>query len=168
MAKLCDVVGLSSTASVFGTVGRLAEAGNLQRLDGRIPLGTRFLSQRLVGYERTRLPQPVSPQEQMAIMLDDYIIEEPDLTALHRVRDDSMIDAHITDGDLAVECNSPSNPGDVALAVVDREHTVKTPRLDDGGRYFLKAANAADARIHPATSLGIMCVVVGVGMRMRR
>ncbi|MDB5823674.1 MAG: LexA family transcriptional regulator [Herminiimonas sp.] len=36
MAKLCDVVGLSSTSSVFALIGRLAAAGYLDRVEGRI------------------------------------------------------------------------------------------------------------------------------------
>jgi hypothetical protein len=42
MAKLCDVVGMSSSASVFGLVGRLSDAGYLQRLDGRVVPGCVF------------------------------------------------------------------------------------------------------------------------------
>lgn len=169
MAKLCEVVGLSSTASVFGMVGRLTEAGYLQRLDGRIAPGKRFFARRVVGPVRAGLPQPATQEEEEALTLDDYVIEVPDRTTLHRVRGDSMIDAHITDGDLvAVEHNTPTKPGDVVLAVVDGELTVKTLRLNDAGRYFLEAANAAYTPIQPATSLEIMGVVVGVVRRMRR
>ena len=32
MAKLCDTVGLSSTSSVFALVGRLVDAGYLERV----------------------------------------------------------------------------------------------------------------------------------------
>lgn len=36
MAKLCDVVGLSSTASEFELVNRLKDEGFIQRVEGRI------------------------------------------------------------------------------------------------------------------------------------
>lgn len=169
MAKLCEVVGLSSSASVFGMVGRLTEAGYLQRLDGRIAPGKRFFARRVMGTVRAGLPQPESQEEEEALTLDDYLIDEPDRTTLHRVRGDSMIGAHIADRDLVVvEHNTPTKPGDVVLAVVDGELTVKTLRLDGRGTYFLEAANPAFADIHPVTSLEILGVVVSVVRRLRR
>lgn len=36
MAALCDVLGLSSTSSVFALIGRLARDGYLERVGGRI------------------------------------------------------------------------------------------------------------------------------------
>ncbi len=169
MAKLCDVVGLSSSASVFGMVGRLTDAGYLQRLDGRIAPGKRFFARRLIGPVRAGLPQPVSQESEEALTLDDYLIDAPDRTTLHRIRGDSMVGALMADGDLVVvEHNTPTKAGDIVLAVVDGELTVKTLRLDDQGKYFLEAANPAYAPIHPATSLEIMGVVVSVARRVRR
>ena len=43
MAKLRDVVAMNSTASVFELVGRLVEAGYLQRVEGRIAPTKTFL-----------------------------------------------------------------------------------------------------------------------------
>lgn len=169
MAKLCEVVGLSSSASVFGMVGRLTEAGYLQRLDGRIAPGKRFFARTLVGRVRAGVPQPASQEDEEALTLDDYLIDQPDRTTLHRVRGDSMTGALMADGDLVViEHNTPTRPGDVVLAVVDGEMTVKTLRLDDKGQYFLEAANPAYAPIHPSTSLEILGVVVSVVRRLRR
>lgn len=169
MARLCGVVGMSSTASVFGTVGRLTEAGYQQRLSGRITPGWRFFARALLGPDRVGTPQPASPEEPGVLTLDDYLIDEPERTTLHRVRGDSMTGALIAEGDLVVvEQNTPSKPGDIVLAVVDGELTVKTLALDAQGRLFLEAANPAYAPIHPATSLELMGVVVSVVRRLRR
>ena len=43
MAKLCEVLGLASTSSVFALVGRLTEAGYLERVEGRIAPSRQFL-----------------------------------------------------------------------------------------------------------------------------
>lgn len=169
MAKLATVVGMSSSASVFGLVGRLSEAGYLQRLDGRVVPGKKFFARQLIGRVRAGVPQPASQEEPEVLTVDDYLIDEPDRTTLHRVRGDSMRDAHIVDGDLVVvEHNSPTKPGDIVLAVVDDELTVKTLALDAGGRYYLEAANPAYAPIHPTTSLELLGVVVSVMRRVRR
>jgi repressor LexA len=169
MAKLCEVVGLSSSASVFGMVGRLTDAGYLQRVDGRIAPGKRFFARTLIGRVRAGTPQAESQEGEEALTLDDYLIDEPDRTTLHRVRGDSMIGALIADGDLVVvEQLTPPRPGDIVMAVVDGDLTVKTLAVDPKGRYFLEAANPAYPSIHPTTSLEILGVVVSVVRRVRR
>lgn len=100
MAKLCDVLGLSSTSSVSGLIGRLVEAVYLQRLEGRIALSKKFFAHPLLGLVRAGQPQPVSQEEPELLTLDDYLIDEPNRTSLHRVRGDSMKDGRIFDGDL--------------------------------------------------------------------
>lgn len=169
MAKLCDVVGLSSSASVFGLVGRLTESGHLQRLDGRIAPGKKFFARPLLGHVRAGVPQEASQDVNDVLTVDDYLIDEPDRTTLHRVRGDSMKDAGILEGDLvAVEHNAPAHPGDIVLAVVDGELTVKILAVDAEKKFFLQPANPAFATIHPANSLELMGVVVGVVRRIRR
>src|SRR3990170_5328645 len=86
MAKLCEVVGLSSSASVFGMVGRLTDAGYLQRVDGRIAPGKKFFSRPLLGTVRAGTPQQASQEPGDVLTLDDYLIDRPDRTSLHRVR----------------------------------------------------------------------------------
>jgi repressor LexA len=169
MAKLCDVVGLSSTSSVFALVGRLTDARYLERVDGRIAPGKLFFARTVMGPVRAGVPQPVSQEELELLTLDDYLIDEPNRTSLHRVRGDSMRDAGIFDGDLvAVEHNSPTQPGDIVVAYADEELTVKTLRLGEDGKYFLEAANPAYKPIHPTNSLELLGVVVSVVRRVRR
>lgn len=169
MARICDVVGLSSTASVFGMVGRLTEAGYLERLDGRIAPGKRFFARTLVGRVRAGVPQMQSQEAPELLTLDDYLIDEPDRTTLHTVRGDSMRDAHIVDGDIVVvQHNTPTAPGDIVLAVVDEELTVKRLALDEEGKYYLIPANQDFAPIHPKASLELMGVVVSVVRRVAR
>jgi repressor LexA len=169
MARLCNVVGLSSSASVFGMVGRLTDAGYLQRVDGRIAPGRKFFARPLLGTVRAGKPQEASQQPGDVLTIDDYLIDQPDRTSLHRVRGDSMEGAGIVEGDLVVvEHNSPTRPGDIVLAVVDGELTVKTLASDKEGRYFLEPRNPAYAPIRPTASLEILGIVVGVVRRLRR
>lgn len=169
MAKLCGVVGLNSSASVFGMVGRLTEAGYLQRLDGRIAPGKLFFARPLLGTVRAGSPQPEPQGAAEVLTLDDFLIDQPDRTSLHRVRGDSMTGAGIEEGDLvAVEHNAATKPRDIVLAVVDGELTVKRLALDEKGQYYLEAANPAYEAIRPTTSLEILGVVVSVARRLRR
>lgn len=169
LPRMCEVVGLSSTSSVFALVSRLSQAGYLTRVDGRIVPTKRFFARPLLGYVRAGHPQPADQTEPEALTLDDYLIDEPDRTGLHKVRGDSMRDAGILDGDLvAVEQNAPAGPGDIVVAVVDGEMTVKTLRRDPDGKYWLEAANPAYAPIRPTSSLELLGVVVSVCRRVRR
>lgn len=80
-----------------------------------------------------------------------------------------MKDAGLLDGDLVVvETNSATRPGDVVVAVVDGEMTVKTLRLDRKGQFYLEPANATYESIRPRGSLEIMGVVIGSLRRYRR
>lgn len=169
MAKLCETVGLSSTSSVFALVGRLVDAGYLERVDGRIAPTRKFFARPLLSSVRAGLPQPASQEEPELVTLDDYLIDDPNRTSLHKVRGDSMKDAGIHEGDLVVvEHNTPTKPGDIVVAWADNELTVKTLLLDSKGSYYLQPANPAYQPIIPASSLEVMGVVVGVVRRLRR
>jgi len=169
MAKLCEVLGLTSTSSVFAAVGRLTEAGYLERVEGRIAPTKRFFARPVLGPVRAGVPQPASQEQPELLTIDDYLIDDPNRTSLHKVRGDSMRDAAVLDGDLVVvEHNAPAKPGDIVIACVDNELTVKTLRLDETGAYFLEAANPAYLAIRPTSSLEVLGVVIGVIRRVRR
>lgn len=169
MARLCGVLGLTSTSSVFALVGRLTDAHYLQRHEGRIAPGQLFLARQVLGPVRAGQPQPVSQEEPELLTLDDYLIGEPNRISLHRVRGDSMKDAGIFEGDLVVvEHNSPTKPGDIVVAYADNELTVKTLRMGEDGNYFLEAGNPAYPPIRPSSSLELLGVVISVARRVRR
>lgn len=168
MAKLCEVLGLASTSSVFALVARLTEAGYLERVEGRIAPTRQFFARPMLGQVRAGLPQPAGQGEPELITLDDYLIDDPNRTSLHRVRGESMRDAGILDGDLVVvQHNTPTKPGDIVVACVDNELTVKTLAMDRARQYYLQPANAAFEPIFPASSLEILGVVVGVVRKLR-
>ncbi len=149
MAKLCNVMGLSSKPSVFALVGRLTNAGYLERQDGRIAPTKKFFARPIFGPVRAGLAQPVSQEEPELVTVNDYLIDEPNHTSMHRVRGDSMQDAGIVDGDLlAVEHNTPTKPGDIVLACMDNELTVKTRGCKS------MAAGTSNRPTRPASAFG--------------
>lgn len=169
MAKLCEVVGLTSTSSVFALVGRLVEAGYLERVEGRIAPTRKFFARPVVAALRAGAPQPRAEEEVELLTIDDFLIDDPNRTVLSRVRGDSMTGAGLLDGDLVVvERNAPTKAGDIVVAVVDSEITVKTLRVTRAGKFFLEPANPAYQPIHPKGSLEILGVVVGSFRKMRR
>jgi repressor LexA len=78
------------------------------------------------------------------------------------VKGDSMIDAGIFEGDLVVVEKRPAaKKGDIVVAIVDNQFTLK--RLDlEGGRFVLKPENKAYPVIRPEGALEIFGVMVGL------
>lgn len=171
MAKLCDVVGMSSTASVFDLVTRLKDAGYVERVEGRIAPTRRFFARPLLGSVRAGVPQPRESEDDdfRVLTLDDYLVPDPNRTFLARVKGDSMRDAALVDGDLVVvQKNCPTGAGDIVVAVVDGQVTVKFLRQEPGGRFYLQAANPDYADIFPDGELEVLGVVVGQCRTYRR
>jgi repressor LexA len=78
-----------------------------------------------------------------------------------RVRGDSMIDAHIVDGDTAIlEAREPRH-GDIVAALIDGETTLKR-YLVRQGTPFLRAGNAMYPDLIPARELVVQGVLIGL------
>lgn len=78
-----------------------------------------------------------------------------------RVRGDSMIDAHILDGDLAILERKPAGHRDIVAAVIDGEVTLKR-FINDAGRQFLRAENPRYPDLIPVQELVIQGVLRSV------
>lgn len=166
MAKLAQVLGMASTGGVFKAIGRLVDAGYLERLDGRIAPTREFFALPVMGSVRAGLPQP---EDQSAgtelVSVEDYLIRHPDRTVFCRVKGDSMKDAGMKDGDMVVvERHRPTKPGDIVVALVDGEMTVKYLYPLQSG-WVLKPANPDYPDILAQQSLEVLGVVVGVFRR---
>lgn len=88
------------------------------------------------------------------------------LFALH-VRGDSMIDAQIADGDIALLRQDEPRPGQIVAALIDGASTLKR-MVREGRRTFLRAENKRYRDLIPAESLTIQGVFVGVIGRGKR
>lgn len=78
-----------------------------------------------------------------------------------RVRGESMIDAHICDGDTVIlEVREPRNK-DIVAALIDEETTLKR-YLVERGKPFLRAENESFPDLIPARELTIQGVMVGL------
>jgi len=167
MGKLTGIVGLSSTSSVLALVRRLRAVGYLRRVEGRIAPTRRFFGRPLPCRARVGTTG-LAAQEAGVLSIDDYLVANPNRTALVIARDDSMKSAGLLDGDVVVvETNAATNAGDIVVAAVDGGLTVKTLRLGRTG-FYLEPANPAYEPIRPQGTLEIVGVVVGSFRRHRR
>ena len=80
-------------------------------------------------------PSPTEQYQEQALDLNELLVRRPAATFFVKVQGDSMTGAGIRDGDLLVVDRSfrPAS-GDVIIACVDGEFTVKTLRLGNGER----------------------------------
>jgi repressor LexA len=79
-----------------------------------------------------------------------------------RVRGDSMIDAHILDGDIVIlEDRKDAQNGDIVAALIDGETTLKRYVLERG-RPYLKAENPLYPNLTPARELRIQGVMISL------
>jgi len=163
-SSIGSLLGLKSKSSVAALVARLKLAGYLESTpDRRLAPTRRFFARPLASTPvRAGLPDPVEDGEADAVTIDDYLIERPSQTVLVRVRGDSMMDAGIFDGDLVVvEKRAAAQKGDIVVAIVDNQFTLK--RLDlEQGRFVLKPENKAYPVIRPDGALEIFGIMVGL------
>jgi len=99
--------------------------------------------------------------------VDDYLVRTPSRTAMIPIKGESMIDAGINDGDIAVvERGTAASAGDFVVAIVDNEFTLK--ELDiERGKFILRPHNKGFPIIRPQDSLEIYGVMVGLVRRYR-
>ena len=78
-----------------------------------------------------------------------------------KVRGDSMIDAHICDGDIVIMEVRQGRTNDIVAALIDGETTLKR-LVTAKGRSFLKAENPRYKTLIPAGELIIQGVMIGL------
>ncbi|MEO4030669.1 translesion error-prone DNA polymerase V autoproteolytic subunit [Chromobacterium vaccinii] len=119
---------------------------------------------------RAGFPSPADDYLDDNINLHEYLVDDPPATFIVRVRGDSMIGAGIADGDLLVVDKglAPAH-GDIVVAVVDGEFTVKRLRRR-GEACALVAENPAYPPIilQPGQELLAWGVVTGCVKKFRR
>lgn len=95
---------------------------------------------RVVGSVVAGFPSPAEQYVEPPLDLNELLIKRPAATFFVRVSGESMMDEGIRDGDILVVDRSlrPTN-GDVIVAAVDGEFTVKTYRKDAEGVHLIPA-----------------------------
>lgn len=148
-------------------VQRLKEERFLENAPGgRVRPGSRFFERTVGPMVRAGLPQQAADVQPELLRIDDYLIENPSRTILFPVKGDSMIDLGILEGDMVIiERANTASIGQVILAIVDNEFTLKVLAQDKGG-YYLEARNERRNQdyppIRPEQKLEIYGLYVGL------
>ena len=165
-ATLSSLTGIRAKSWTHALVAQLREAAFLDITpDKRLKPGPRFFERELAESVRAGHPEQ-SPDSTQTITIDSYLIAHPSKTSLVRVKGDSMVGAGILDGDLAVvEWRTDARPGEIVVALVDGELTLKYLARDQSG-YYLKPANDAYPEIRSGSQLEVSGVMVGLVRRV--
>lgn len=169
LARIGELMGFSAPAAKKFTE-RMADEGFLTRTpddDAWVPT-PRFFERPLVD-ATVQAGNPVSVDAVPAepFLIDEYIVRDPARTVLIPVKGDSMADAGINEGDLAVvERTAVARDGDFIVAIVDGDYTLKELATERGQK-ILKPHNPAYPIIRPKGTLEIFGVLVGLIRRYR-
>lgn len=167
--RIADLIGFSKAAA-----RKLLERLEAEGLVARTPDGDawmpakRFFERPLASNAvRAGAPDMVEGDAGESFLIDDYLVRQPSRTVMVPVKGDSMSDAGIHDGDIAViERGRPAAKGDFVIAIVDNEFTLKELGMERG-RFILKPHNPAYPVIRPKGELEIFGVMVGLVRRYR-
>ncbi|MGC2459030.1 MAG: S24 family peptidase [Gallionellaceae bacterium] len=169
-SSLCEVFGIASKSWVKAVLDRLGKAGFIERTPDGMWIPTRQFFARPLAESAVPAGMPITVDATQGeyYVIDDMLIDNPSKTTLIPVKGDSMIGAGIHDGDVAVvERRNLADVGDIVVAIVDNEFTLK--KLDkERGKFVLLAANPAYPVIRPKGSLEIYGVLVGLIRKYRR
>lgn len=161
-SEMTKLFGFKSKNAVFKLVEKLMDAGLVAKdhLGRLIPMNS-FGEIKLAGLVKAGLP---SEAEELpdTISLEDMLIGKKELTYMLEVDGDSMIEAHIEEGDMVlVEKTSQAKDGDIVIAEVDGEYTMKYYK-NKNGKVWLEPANENYKPIYPEHSLNVIAKLKAV------
>ncbi|ADL51780.1 transcriptional repressor LexA [Clostridium cellulovorans] len=132
--EICTAVGLSSTSTVHGHLERLEKRGYIRR-DPSKPRAIELLKENKV--EMLSIPiigkvtagNPILAFEDIedTFTIPSQFIKSNKELFMLKVSGESMVEAGIRDGDLAIiEKQNTANNGDIVVAMIEGEATIKT------------------------------------------
>jgi SOS-response transcriptional repressor LexA len=168
-STLMQVVGFRSKSPVAALVNRLKLEGYLESApDKRLRPGKRFFERPIHESVQAGFPSPATDAQHDTLTIDEFLVEHPSQTVLVTVKGDSMSGAGIHAGDIVVVEKRPAaKVGDIVIAIVDNEFTLKY--LDkEKDQFVLRPANLAYPVIRPRGDLEIFGIVVGQFRKYKR
>jgi DNA polymerase V len=101
---------------------------------------------------RAGFPSPATDYEEAKLDLNTHLIAHPNATFFVHIDGDSMIDAKIKSGDIAIVDRSlEAVNGDVILAVIDGDFTIKRLEIRDKKGEIIKDLKQKNAKLTIAT-----------------
>ena len=146
--EMKKVFGVASKSTVAYRIQKLLEEGVIEKHGTRISLIETGSIIRL-GTVQAGFPSPAEAAEMGLVSLDSMLIRKKVPTYMVEVQGELMKDAGILDGDLIlVERGRKAIRGEIVLALVDNEYTLKYLDMEKG-KPVLVPANKKFRKIYP-------------------
>lgn len=161
-SEMLILFNFKSKNAVYRVINKLIEAGIITKDSlGKILPSENFYNIPLVGLVKAGSPSQGDSLTD-TLNIDDYLIKKREETYLLTVEGDSMIEAHIEEGDIVVvEKSQTAKDGDIVIAQVDGEFTMKFFKKKDN-KTWLEPANKKYKPIYPEYELSVIGIVKGV------
>lgn len=160
--EMLKLLGYKSKSAVHYFIQKLIAQGILER-DSTGHILPRMMGEvKVLGLIEAGFPTSASEELIDTISLDEFLIDKKEATYLLKVKGESMKDAGILPGDMVlVERGAEPRIGDIVIAEVDGEYTMKRYRMK-GNKPYLEASNKEYQDIYPENELKIPAVVRAV------
>ncbi len=161
--EIMGFTGFKSKNAVFKLIEKLVEDGVVAKdKQGRISPRNIREGIRLLGLVEAGFPSAAEEELLDVMDFDEFLTPNKESSYILKVKGDSMIDAGIHPGDMViVERKSSYKPGQIVIASIDGEFTMKYLRKKDD-KYFLEPANPKYKPIHPGEGFRVEAVVTAV------
>ncbi len=161
--ELMALTGFRSKNAVFKFITRLVDEGVVRKdAHGRLSPGMFEGGTRLLGLVEAGFPSAAEEELLDVMNFDEFLTPNKEASYILKVKGDSMIDAGIREGDMViVERKASYKPGQIVIAMVDGDYTMKYLRQKNG-KYFLEPANEKFTAIYPSESFRVEAVVTAV------
>jgi len=161
--EIMSLCGFKSKNSVYKLINKMVDRGLIYKdPSGRLSPRSLLGQIKVLGSVQAGMPTQAEEQGLDSLNLNDFILENTSSVYLLTVSGDSMIDAGIHEGDLVVvEKEKQAKVGDIVVACVDGDWTLKYLRQKNG-HYYLQPANESFSDIYPEGQMEIGGIVRGV------
>lgn len=162
-AEMLKLFGFKSKNAVYKVVEKMIDAGLVAKDHlGRLVPAKSFGEVPVLGLVKAGIPADAEEMVLDTMNLDELLVGRRELSYILEVDGDSMIDAHIEEGDMIlVERANVASDGDIVVAEVDGEFTLKYYR-ERGSKRWLEPANKNYKNIYPTESLNVVAKLKAV------
>lgn len=160
--EFMELTGFRSKNAVFKFINKLIEGG-VVRKDKHGHLSPHNIGgARLLGLVEAGFPSAAEEELLDVMNFDEYLTPNKESSYILKVKGDSMIEAGIMPGDMVVvERRAQYKPGQIVIASIDSEYTMKYLRKDARGVY-LEPANRKYRPLRPREDFKVEAVVIAV------
>lgn len=162
--EIMAFTGFRSKNAVFKLIERLVDDGVvLKDRQGRLSPGNFGGGIPLLGLVEAGFPSAAEEELLDTMDFDEFLTPNKESSYILKVKGESMKDAGIRPGDMViVERRQSYKVGQIVIAMVDGDYTMKYLRQDKKGNHYLEPANPDFENIYPTESFKVEAVVTGV------